>query len=106
MRDRFAPRLQAVKITVAKSLSFSLKRNGFLIAPNPWHSSPVGGGGASIQAQHLVSKGRWISEFEASLIYRPSSRTARATQRNPVLKKERKKEKTSKKSRSVPLTLF
>lgn len=45
MRDRFAPRLQAVKITVAKSLSFSLKRNGFLIAPNPLHSSPVVGGG-------------------------------------------------------------
>jgi hypothetical protein len=30
--------------------------------------------------------GRWISEFEASLVYRVSSRTARATQRNPVSK--------------------
>jgi hypothetical protein len=29
-------------------------------------------------------RGRWISEFEASLVYRVSSRTARATQRNPV----------------------
>jgi hypothetical protein len=28
----------------------------------------------------------WISEFEASLVYRVSSRTARAIQRNPVLK--------------------
>jgi hypothetical protein len=28
-------------------------------------------------------RGRWISEFEASLVYRVSSRTARATQRNP-----------------------
>ena len=28
-----------------------------------------------------------LSEFEASLVYRASSRTARATQRNPVLKK-------------------
>jgi hypothetical protein len=28
------------------------------------------------------------SEFEASLVYRVSSRTARATQRNPVLKKK------------------
>jgi hypothetical protein len=27
-----------------------------------------------------------ISEFEASLFYRVSSRTSRATQRNPVLK--------------------
>jgi len=31
--------------------------------------------------------GRQISEFEASLVYRVSSRTARATQRNPVSKK-------------------
>ena len=29
--------------------------------------------------QHLGGRGRWISEFEASLIYRGSSRTARAT---------------------------
>jgi hypothetical protein len=32
----------------------------------------------------LGGRGRWISEFEASLVYRVSSRTARATQRNPV----------------------
>jgi hypothetical protein len=38
-------------------------------------------------------RGRQISEFEASLVYRVSSRTARATQRNPVLKKEKKKRK-------------
>jgi hypothetical protein len=30
--------------------------------------------------------GRWISEFEASLVYKVSSRTAKATQRNPVSK--------------------
>jgi hypothetical protein len=45
----------------------------------------------------LGGRGRKISEFEASLVYRMSSRTARAIQRNPVLgkkkKKERKKEK-------------
>jgi hypothetical protein len=35
---------------------------------------------------HLGGRGRWISEFEASLVYRVSSRTARAVQRNPVLK--------------------
>ena len=29
-------------------------------------------------------RGRRISEFEASLVYRVSSRTARAIQRNPV----------------------
>jgi hypothetical protein len=38
----------------------------------------------------LGSRGRWISEFEASLGYRVSSRTARATQRNPVSKKTNK----------------
>jgi hypothetical protein len=46
----------------------------------------------------LGGRGRWISEFEASLVYRVSSRTARATQRNPVLKggkKEKKKKKSA-----------
>jgi hypothetical protein len=37
--------------------------------------------------------GRWISEFEASLVYKVSSRTARAIQRNPVSKKQNKKKK-------------
>jgi hypothetical protein len=37
--------------------------------------------------QHLGGRGRRISEFKASLVYRVSSRTARATQRNPVWKK-------------------
>jgi hypothetical protein len=39
----------------------------------------------------LGGRGRWISEFEASLVYRVSFRTARATQRKPVLEKKRKK---------------
>jgi hypothetical protein len=34
----------------------------------------------------LGGRGRRISEFEASLVYKVSSRTARAIQRNPVLK--------------------
>jgi hypothetical protein len=47
----------------------------------------------------LGGRGRWISEFKASLVYRVSSRTARATQRNPVLKNKNKnkKQKTRKK---------
>jgi hypothetical protein len=40
----------------------------------------------------LGGRGRGISEFEASLVYRVSSRTARAIQRNPDSKKLRKKE--------------
>jgi hypothetical protein len=42
----------------------------------------------------LGGRGRRISEFEASLVYRVSSRTARATQRNPVLKNKTKQNKT------------
>jgi hypothetical protein len=38
----------------------------------------------------LGGRGRWISEFEASLVYKVSSRTARAIQRNPVSKTETK----------------
>jgi hypothetical protein len=34
-----------------------------------------------------------LCEFEASLVYRVSSKTARATQRNPVLKSQIKKKK-------------
>jgi hypothetical protein len=37
-----------------------------------------------------------ISKFKASLVYRVSSRTARATQRNPVSKNQKRKEKKRK----------
>jgi hypothetical protein len=40
-------------------------------------------------------RGRQISEFEASLVYKVSSRTARATQRNPVSKTKQNKTKTN-----------
>jgi hypothetical protein len=39
----------------------------------------------------LGGRGRQISEFEASLVYKVSSRTARAIQRNPVSEKKKKK---------------
>jgi hypothetical protein len=42
----------------------------------------------------LGGRGRRISEFETNLVYRVSSRTARATQRNPVFKKEEEEEET------------
>jgi hypothetical protein len=41
----------------------------------------------------MGGRGRLISEFEASLVYKVSSRTARATQRNPVSKKQKTKKK-------------
>jgi hypothetical protein len=43
----------------------------------------------------LEGRGRQISGFEASLVYRVSSRTARATQRDPVLKNKTNKQKGS-----------
>jgi hypothetical protein len=48
----------------------------------------------------LGSRGRRISEFEASLLYRVSSRTARATQSNPVVKKQKQKQKTKTKNKN------
>jgi hypothetical protein len=43
----------------------------------------------------LGGRGRQFSEFEASLVYRVSSRTARATQRNPVSKNKQTNKQTS-----------
>jgi hypothetical protein len=42
----------------------------------------------------LGGSGRRISEFEASLVYRVSSRTGKATQRNPVSNSHPQKIKT------------
>ena len=39
---------------------------------------------------------QWISVFEASLVYKVSSRTARAIQRNPGLKNKNKNKKKNK----------
>lgn len=43
---------------------------------------------------HLGCIDSWVTEFEANLVYKMSSRTARATQRNPISKKPRKRRKT------------
>jgi hypothetical protein len=47
----------------------------------------------------LGGRGRQISEFEASLVYRVSSRTARTTQKNPVSKNLNKKKGKRKKKK-------
>jgi hypothetical protein len=52
-------------------------------------SFPPGSGGPRLYSQCLGGIGSWISELEASLVYRVSSRIARATQRNPVSEKEK-----------------
>jgi hypothetical protein len=49
----------------------------------------------SVWWQHSGGRGRRISEFKASLVYKVSSRTARAIQSNPVSKNQ-KKEKEKK----------
>jgi hypothetical protein len=50
--------------------------------------------------------GRRISEFKASLLYKVSSRTARATQRNPVSKNQKKKKKKKRRRRRRRETLM
>jgi hypothetical protein len=69
----------------------------------------AGRGGARLYSQYSGGRGRRISEFKASLVNKVSSRTARATQRNPVSKnqkrkkeKKRKKKKKKKKHRRLP----
>jgi hypothetical protein len=56
----------------------------------------------------LGGRGRWISEFEASLVYKVSSRTARAIQRNPVSKNQKQKKNKKNKNKNkktMPLWL-
>jgi hypothetical protein len=60
------------------------------------HTIIVGDGWAVVA--HTFNPSTWEAEaggllFEASLIYRVSSRTARATKRNPVLQKQTNKQK-------------
>jgi hypothetical protein len=47
----------------------------------------------------LGGRGRRISEFEASLVYKVSSRRARAIQRNAASKKKKTKNKQTKKQK-------
>jgi hypothetical protein len=54
----------------------------------------------------LGGRSRWISEFGTNLVYRVSSRTARATQRNPVSKKQKQKQKQKKKNRSPSVHIY
>ena len=53
----------------------------------------MGHGGTHLESQHSGGRSRQISESLASLVYRPSSKIARATQRNPVSQKQKQKQK-------------
>jgi hypothetical protein len=48
----------------------------------------------------LGGRGRQISKFEASLVYRVSSRIARAIQRNPVSKNKKTKQNKTKQNKT------
>ena len=50
----------------------------------------------------MGGRGRWISEFEAILVYKVNSRTARAIHTNPVSKKKKKKKKKIKHEVEIP----
>ena len=58
----------------------------------------LGGWGQTWWLTPLIPALRRLSEFEASLVYRVNSRTARATQRNPVSKNKNKNKNKNKKS--------
>jgi hypothetical protein len=51
------------------------------------------------------SRGRRISEFEASLVYRVSSRTARTIQRNPASRKQKNKKTKNKKQQQKKVVI-
>jgi hypothetical protein len=71
-----------------------------------------GSGGARLLSQPLGGRGRQISEFKGSLVYRVSSRTARVTKGRPdsknktkqKTKTKAKKKKERKKKRHVIFT--
>jgi hypothetical protein len=61
-------------------------------------------GGTCLKSQHSGGRYRQISEFEASLVYKVSSRTARAIQRNPVLKNKKQTNKQTKQNKQIKKT--
>jgi hypothetical protein len=52
----------------------------------------------------LGDRGRWISEFEASLVYRMSSRTARAIHRENLSQKNNKTKQNKTKNKKPTTT--
>jgi hypothetical protein len=80
-----------------------IKREVDTIKKNPkWKKKKAGLGGARLKSQHSGGRGRRISEFKASLVYRVSSRTARAIQRNSVSKQTNKQTNKNLKKKENP----
>jgi hypothetical protein len=53
----------------------------------------------------LGGRGRWISEFKASLVYRVSSRISQYYTEKPCVEKPKKKKKKRKKERKKEMQL-
>jgi hypothetical protein len=72
--------------TLIQDLKWTSRQHStsFLFENNFWNSYSPNARDLTI---FTVGRGRQISEFEASLVYKVSSRTARATQRKPCLEK-------------------
>lgn len=64
--------------------------------------NPAGQGGLHLLIPAKGSRGKWVSDFEASLVYKVCHRTAGATQINPAsntqTKPNKNKTKTQKQS--------
>jgi hypothetical protein len=58
------------------------------------------------RAEHSEGRGRQISEFETSLVYKVSSRTARAIKKNPVSTPHPPPQKKSKSLKQAWSTTF
>jgi hypothetical protein len=56
--------------------------------------------GTFLKSQHSGRRGMWATEFKAILVYK-SSRTARGTQSNPVLRNKMKQTTTTTKCHAV-----
>ena len=72
--------------TLSKGVEFlvlATMSGGLQLAVTP---APLASVGIRLESQHLKGRHRHISEFEASLVYRMSSRTAKGTQRHHVKK--------------------
>jgi hypothetical protein len=63
----------------------------FSMAPHFKSITPPGVVAHTFNPSTRWGRGRQISEFEASLVYKVSSRIARVIQRNPVSKNPKKK---------------
>jgi hypothetical protein len=85
-----------VGLSKKKTVSFSLKKKkAFTLGSEWWYAF-----NPSTQQQAE------LCEFEASLVYRGSSRTARATWRLPILKKQKQRTKNKNPKQKKHFILF